>query len=80
MLKMMENKNNDKCELIDQTSWFTRLMYMLNFWPTLVQSVLLELWPQMDFNLTHLTCGRSLENLKTQCGNREVLLISLNSW
>ena len=25
MLKMMEEKNNDKGELIDRTAWFTRL-------------------------------------------------------
>ena len=25
MLKMMEKKNNEKCEFIDRTAWFTRL-------------------------------------------------------
>ena len=54
------------------------LFQMLSFWPTLVQSVLFELWPQMDFNMAHLVCGRRLENLKTQCGDGEVLLISQN--
>ena len=27
MLKMMEKKNNEKCEFIDRTAWFTRLTF-----------------------------------------------------